>query len=330
MHERSNSRWVARGAWLAALGVALGAGAARAEMVDRVAAVVNNDIIALSEVEQRAAPELAKLAQERNPKNRSELRAKALSQALDQLIGEKLLEQQLKELNIEVTDQEVEAGIDDVRKRYNFTDDQLAEVLRNEGYTLSSYREFTRKHLAKLKLVNLKVRSQVKVSEEDLKAEYTRWAKLEAEDREIHARHILVQLSPKATPQEVEQARERAAQLALEARRPGVDFAELAKKRSEGPSASEGGDLGFFKRGLMVPEFDKVAFALKDGEVSDPVRTRFGWHVIKVEARRAPEVKPFEEVKDQLRERLLTGQLERYTDQYVQELRQAAVVEVKL
>ena len=62
-----------------------------------------------------------------------------------------------------------------------------------------------------------------------------------------------------------------------------MDFAELAKKRSEGSSSSDGGDLGFFKRGTMVPEFEKVAFSLKTGEVSDPVRTQFGWHVLKLE-----------------------------------------------
>jgi peptidyl-prolyl cis-trans isomerase SurA len=323
---RGMARAAGRALW-AALWVA---GAAQAELVDRVAAVVNTDIVALSEVEQRAAPELAKVAQERDPKVRGKLRAEVMGRALDVLIGEKLLEQQMRELSIDVSDQEVDAGIEDVKKRYNFTTEQLADVLRNEGHTLSSYREFTRKHLGKMKLVNLKVRSKVKVSDEDLQAEYGRYSKMESDDPEIHARHILVQLAPKASEAEVEKARQKAQQLAEEARKPGVDFTELAKKKSEGPSAADGGDLGFFRRGVMVPEFEKVAFALKDGQVSNPVRTKFGWHVIKVEARRAPEVKPFEEIKDQLRERLLTNQMEKYTEQYVRELRDQAVVDVKI
>lgn len=128
----------------------------------------------------------------------------------------------------------------------------------------------------------------------------------------------------------MEAARGKADALAAEARRPGVDFAELAKKKSEGPSAADGGDLGFFRRGVMVAEFERVAFSLAVGAVSDPVRTKFGWHVLKVEERRAVAPQPFEDVKDTLREKLLRSQLEKYTDKYVAELRSAAVVKLKL
>ena len=104
----------------------------------------------------------------------------------------------------------------------------------------------------------------------------------------------------------------------------------LAKRKSEGPSKEDGGDLGFFKRGLMLPEVDKVAFSLPVGGVSDPVRSRFGWHVIKVEDRRAAEVKSFDEMKGQLQEKLTRDQIEKYTEQYVKELRRNATVEVKI
>ena len=206
----------------------------------------------------------------------------------------------------------------------------LLWVNQGEGYTLTSYRQFMKKHLAKLKLINLKVRSKVKVSDEDVKAEYARYAKLESDEAEVHARHILVQVAPKATPEQVEAARVKAAGLAEEARKPGVDFSELAKKKSEGPSAADGGDLGFFRRGVMVAEFEKAAFTLPQGGVSDPVRTKFGWHVLKVEERRTIAARPLEEMKDQLRERLLRGQMEKLTDQYIVELRQGASVVVKI
>ena len=116
----------------------------------------------------------------------------------------------------------------------------------------------------------------------------------------------------------------------VEAKKPGTDFAALARKKSEGPSAANDGDLGFFRRGVMVPEFERAAFTLPLGGVSEPIRTKFGWHVIKVDERRTIPPKPFEEVKDQLREKLLRGQLEKYTEQYIQELRAQAVVEEKL
>ncbi|MFZ5468863.1 MAG: peptidylprolyl isomerase [Myxococcota bacterium] len=312
------------------LGCALAATEASAELIDRVAAVVNDDIIALSEVQQRAAPELARAAAERDPGQRNTLRQQALHGALDQLIGDKLLEAQLKELQIDVTEQEVDLGIEDVKRQNHLDGEQFENLLRTEGYSLTSYRQFMKKHLAKLKLVNLKVRSKVKVSDEDLKAEYNRYARLEAEEVEVHARHLLVQLPAQASPEQVEAGRQKALTLAEEAKRPGVDFAELAKQKSEGPSKADGGDLGFFRRGVMVPEFEKVAFSLPEGGVSVPVRTKFGWHVIKVVERRAIPPKPFDEVKDQLRERLTRTQLEKYTEQYIQELKKDAVIDIKL
>jgi peptidyl-prolyl cis-trans isomerase SurA len=146
----------------------------------------------------------------------------------------------------------------------------------------------------------------------------------------VHARHILVQVAAKATPEQIETARLKAQLLMEEAKKPGTNFAELAKKKSEGPSAADGGDLGFFKRGVMMADFEKAAFTLPVGGISEPIRTKFGWHVLKVEERRALAAPPLEEVKDKLREAMLRSQLEKYTDQYVQELRAGAVVDVKI
>ena len=310
--------------------VALSALTSQAELVDRVAAVVNNDIITLSEVETRIAPDASRLRAEPDATKRAEARAILVKRGLELLIGEKLMETQVRELNIEVADSEIEMGMDDVKKQNNITADQFEGLLAQEGYTLAGYKAFMRKHLARLKLVNLKVRSKVKISDEDLKAEYARWSHDEANEFEVHARHLLVQVAPKATPEQIEQARLKAVMLMNEALKPGTDFALLAKKKSEGPSAADGGDLGFFKRGVMVAEFEKAAFTLPPGGISDPIRTKFGWHVLKVEEHKGLSAPPLEEVKDQLREKMLRGQLEKYTDQYVQELRAAAVVDVKI
>jgi peptidyl-prolyl cis-trans isomerase SurA len=306
------------------------AGVARAELVDRVAAVVDEQIITLSEVEQRAAPELRQAFNERDPSKRNALRKAALEGALEGLIAEKLLEREMDELGIAVTDQEVELGIEDVRRQNNFTPEQFAQALAQEGYSVAGYKQFMKKHLRRMKLLNLKVRSRVKVSDKDLKAEYDRWARLEQADPEVHARHILVRVARDAPAKEVEEALARARAIAEEARKPGADFAQLAREKSEGPSREDGGDLGFFKRGMMLPDFDKVAFHLPEGAVSDPVRTHFGFHVIKVEARRNQPVASFEEMKPQLQENVLRNQQERFTEQYVKELRQKARVEIRI
>jgi peptidyl-prolyl cis-trans isomerase C len=129
------------------------------------------------------------------------------------------------------------------------------------------------------------------VTEEALRARYEKEVASKPGEEEVHARHILVPT-------------EAAANAALvEVRKPGADFVAVAKRLSTGPGAAEGGDLGFFKKGDMVPEFAAAAFALAPGQISDkPVRSPFGWHIIKVEARRNAPVPTFEESAESLRQ----------------------------
>ena len=303
---------------------------ARAELVDRIAAVVNNDIITLSEVEKRAAPELARVDQEATGPERAQKRAQALKKTLDTMIDEKLVDNELKELKVSIGDKEVDAAIDEVKKSYNLNDEQLQQAVAREGYTIAEYREQMRKQIGRYKLISEKVRKNVKVSDADVQTEYDRMTRAEGEDYEVHVRHILIAVPRNASQAQVEQARTKAAAVAVEAREPGVDFAELAKKRSEGSSSSDGGDLGFFKRGTMVPEFERVAFNLKTGEVSEPVRTQFGWHVLKLEEIRKLGMKPLAEVRPEIEERLRRAQADRLTSQYMETLRNAAVVEKKI
>ena len=137
------------------------------------------------------------------------------------------------------------------------------------------------------------------VSEADLKARYEKEIAAVPSEEEISARHILVET-------------EEAAKALIAELDGGKDFAELAKEKSTGPSAAQGGDLGFFTKGRMVPEFEAVAFTLQPGEYSkEPVKTQFGWHVIKVEERREQAPPAFEEVADQVRQVVMR---ERYGD----------------
>jgi peptidyl-prolyl cis-trans isomerase SurA len=316
---------------LLVLGLALvGLSPARAaELLDRVAAVVNNEVITLAEVHQRAAPILEQI--NREPAERREIdRKDVLRRALDDLIGEKLMDAELKGMNVDVSDQEVDLAIEDVKKNNNITDAAaFQQALEAQGFSTASYHEFMKKQLAKVKLLQIKVKSKVKVSDEDVRAAYAQLAKADSQDHEIHARHIIVLCKPDAPAAEVEATHQKALELMKEARG-GADFAELAKKNSQGAGASSGGDLGWFRRGTLAAEFENVAFALKKGEVSEPVRTKFGWHVIKVEDTRQAAAKPFDEVKDQLRDKLYREAVEHQTTSYIAELRKGAAIDIKI
>jgi peptidyl-prolyl cis-trans isomerase C len=150
------------------------------------------------------------------------------------------------------------------------------------------------------------------ITEEALRARFTRELASRPAEEEIRARHILV-----PTEQEARAA-------LTEVRRPGVDFAEVARRRSTGPGSREGGDLGFFKRGDMIPEFEQAAFALRVGEIApNPVRTQFGWHVIKVEERRPVPPPSFDDSREQLRQQAF----EEGVNAAVERIRAAANVE---
>ncbi len=153
----------------------------------------------------------------------------------------------------------------------------------------------------------------VKVTEDDLRSYYQERADDFTTPEERHARHILIPVASDAPPAEVEAAKKKAEDILARIRK-GESFAELAKKFSQDPgSAKQGGDLGFFGRGVMDKAFEKATFSLKVGEVSEPVRSTFGFHLIKLEGKRGGKRKPFEEVRTQLEKDL---KHQRAADQY--------------
>src|SRR3954452_5300449 len=156
----------------------------------------------------------------------------------------------------------------------------------------------------------LAVEGKAATTDENMKKVYEEAAKQISGEQEVHARHILVETEEQAKKIEDELKK-------------GADFAELAKKESKDPGASDGGDLGFFTKDQMVPEFSAAAFALEPGKISDPVKTQFGWHVIKVEEKRARKAPDFEQVKPQIE----TYVVRKAQADYVAKLRTAAKVE---
>lgn len=131
------------------------------------------------------------------------------------------------------------------------------------------------------------------VSEQALQARYTKEIAGKPGEEEVRARHILV-------PTETE------ARQVIEQLKKNGDFAAIARQRSTDPGAAQGGDLGFFKKGEMVPEFADAAFGLKVGQVTDkPVKTQYGWHVIKLEERRTAPAPTFDQIRDELRQRVI-------------------------
>jgi len=193
-----------------------------------------------------------------------------------------------------------------------------ADYLKDVKATEEQLKEYYQKHLsAYMQPATLvfdylvfpvsKQRDQAEVTDLDVADAYDLERDRYAKPEQVDASHILIKLPKNPSPAEVAAAKKEAEKILALAKKKGADFAALAKKYSQGPSAARGGELGKFQRGAMVPEFEKLAFSLKPGEVG-LVRTKFGWHVVKVNSHDQARVIPLEQVKDEIRQRLVERQ----------------------
>ncbi|WP_176065452.1 peptidylprolyl isomerase [Anaeromyxobacter diazotrophicus] len=303
--------------------------AAPGVVLDRVAAVVNGDVITLGELEERAGADLRRADAEPAGPARERARARVLQQAFDNLLAEKLFGAQVAALGVEVSEAEVDQVIDDVKKRNHLDDARLEEALATQGMDRAAYRKAVKRDLESMRIIQLKIKNKVKVSDEDVQNYWQTHPQEFRSDEEVRVRHIFLALPEGAGPAEVARVRERAEKLVARLRR-GEEFGLLARQASEGPSASEGGELGWLRRGTVQPEVEKAAFGMQQGQISDPVRTRSGYQILQVEERRGGGPRPLAEVKEEIRDRLMNEQADRYRSQFIAELKKDAVLDIKL
>lgn len=224
---------------------------------------------------------------------------------VDQLVEQTFLLAEAEKKGIKPTAEEIDAKMAEIKKQ--FPDDAAYKKALSEfGTNEAELREQVRVGVT-IEALMMDVTKDLSVSEDRLKAFYNENLAQFKHEEEVSAAHILIKTD--ATAKDPKADEEKAlAKITdiLKQIREGADFAELAKKHSEDPgSGAQGGDLGFFGRGRMVPEFEKTAFSMKDGEVSEPFKTQFGYHIIKRNAYRPARTESYEEVKEQIRENLL-------------------------
>jgi peptidyl-prolyl cis-trans isomerase SurA len=298
------------------------------QITNAIAAVVNDDVITLYNVNREAQTAFAEA--EKKSILSDTARIQIRRKALDRLIEKKLTDQKIKELNIKVSEEEIRQAIDDVRKQNNIpSQEALVVALTAQGLSFDQYRTQLQEQIEKLKLVSMEVRSKVYVGETEMREYYTANLAKYTEDESFRARHIFFKTGEKATPEEILRAKATAAAVLADAKA-GKDFAELAKKFSEDPAArKDGGDLGSFKKGDMQPDLEKTILSLKPGEISDLVSTPIGFHIIKLEARVPGAIKPFESVKGDIEEIIYRKKSEERFSLWAKELRGKASVEIK-
>ncbi len=292
------------------------------ELVDRIVAVVNEDVITLSELKRTAT---AYMRGATDPEQIERVH----KTTLDNLIADKLLSQQVKEAKISVTPEDVDKAIDDIVRQNRMTREQLRQAVETRGMDMAQYRSDLESQIVRLKLIDLKVRSRVVVPESDIKVEYERRTSKEEREELLTLRHLFFRWGESPDPAERERVRTRA-NAARDRLLAGEDFAAVAKEISEGPTAGDGGLLGEIGRGGLLPELARAVAGLPVMKVSGLIDTANGVHVVRVDSIRKTEPTAYSELRPEIYQRLYQGEVERQMKEWIDDLRAQAAIDVRL
>ncbi len=298
-----------------------GSGAARAEVIERVVAKVNGQIITLSDFQSRqiAAAQAARV----EPANVGAFLRQNNAKILQEAIDDVLIMQKAEEAGIKAPPQWVDEAIAGIKKDNHLdTQEQFEDALQREGLTLGELRENIERGIVKRYVLERDIRGKVEVSDTDLRAEYEKVKATElTKPPTVSLQEILVK--------EADGGLARARELAAKAKA-GEDFTALAKAYSAAPSKAQGGELGEVARTDMSKEMAQLTDSLPVGGVSEPMAVEGGYRILKVIAKTEGSTTPFEAAKEKLRDRLMAQRGEKEYDAYMTELRKSAQIELRV
>jgi len=302
------------------------------EPADSVAVTVNSVDITEAEIQELVKPQLERMAQQGKqlpPAFAQALEKQIRQQILDRIIIGRLLDEKAKEANIVVTEQEVINQITKIAAAQSppMTLEELKKKTAEYGQSYDELEQQIRKGMTYQKIVESQWAGKINITEEDAKKYYDENPTQFEVQEQVRASHILIKpdtTDPNTDPNQAKAQAKSKIQGLLEQIKDGADFAELAKANSTGPSAAQGGDLKFFARGQMVPPFDKAAFELEVGKVSDIVETQFGYHIIKVTDHKDAGTTSFEQARDNIIQKLTQQKQSEFDNKYIESLKAEA------
>jgi len=302
---------------------------AAAETVDRIVAVVNGDIIVLSELRQVSRNYIDRMSEQFKVAGGDEQLREAERRILDQLIEEKLVNQEADRLAITFSAREVDLAVKEMQNRNRMSDAQFVAVLAEEGLTMPKYREQLTSQMKKARVIDQEIKSRIQVSKEEVDAYYEKHADDFNAEPEVRIQQIRLLIPPGSGAGEVSRIQAQAESI-LAKIKAGEDFTALVGLYSQDPTAAAGGDMGIFKRGELLPAIDEFAFSMKPGEVSPVIRTEGGFHIVKVLGKREPSALSEEERRAEVKDVLFSQKAEEDFKVWIAKLRKKAYIEVNL
>jgi len=304
-------------------------GGASAKILDKIVAVVNGDIITLSELKKISDPYLEKMQSKYSLDYDEAQIEETEKRILDQLIDEKLIKQEVAVLKIVVEEKEVDMALRDIMEESKLSEDKFEQALIEEGFTLEKYREQLKDQMEKMRLLDQEVKSKIEVKEKEIEHYYKEHKDRFEAPPEVRLQQILLMIPPEANEQEISQIREKAEGI-VQRIKGGEDFNTMARLYSQDSSAAIGGDIGFFKQGELLPALGEAAFSLNKGEISSVIKTSSGFHIIRVLEKRDKQKMPKEERFKEIKGIIYNQKVDDKSKQWLKELRKKSYIKINL
>jgi len=304
--------------WASVVGVATSHGA---EIVDRIVAVVNDDIITLDDLNHTLKPYMKQIKlMGYDAEKESDVTAKLQKDILDRLIDQKLTDQEIKKARLTVSDEDVDSAMEKIKEKNFYSDADFRKALSEEGMSFEEYRKNMKEQILRSRLVNREVKSKIVITEQDVKAYYEAHSEEYGRERKYHLRNIIMRLPGMTGETEKRDVLKRMAGI-LEKINNGEPFENLARQYSESNLAPEGGDLGFFKLEALSPQLQEALKDLGAGEFTPILETDQGLQIFYIQEIRVIPGKPLAEVSAGIQEKLYAEMVEKKFKQWLEELR---------
>ena len=314
---------------LSALAMFVGMTAAAA-VIDRIVAVVNDDIITLADLNSGFEPILKRIEDNYKGSDKEAVINKTKESYLNQMIDNLLIEQEARkpEFKIIIRDEEVQQVVKDIIAKRNISPQAFIQGLAKEGSTMESFSNDIRQQMIRSRLLRMQLRKKVIVGDEEI-GEYYNKHREEYEGKEaVRIKQIVLLLPRGADAQQKAKIKEQVRQIhqRLVA---GEEFDLLAAKYSQVAGAEHGGDIGFIERGMVIQEVEEAAFRLAVGQTSDVIETETGFHIIKAVDKRGAGLKPIAAVREEIKMKLEDEKMEKKYHEWMAEIRKKSHIEIR-
>jgi peptidyl-prolyl cis-trans isomerase SurA len=309
-------------------GVIAGAVVCYAELVDRVVAIVNEDAITLSELNEAVQPYAKQIrANPYNPEEELRILLRIRQDVLNRMIDEKLTYQESKKLEISVDESDLDRHIERIRSEQILSEDEFEKVLAAEGYTLQQYRKRIKEQLLRVRLITMEVKSKIAITEEEIRDYYEKHKEAYQGIKKYHLRTILVRVPSSATTDESAEAR-RTIEAIEERLKAGDAFDELAKQYSDHITAKDGGNLGAFLLGELSAQFQETVPGMKEGQFSPVLQTPQGYQVLMLQEIKHTPGKTLKEARIEIQERLYQEVVNQKIKDWLMALRERSYIRI--